>query len=72
MIFKQKISTVVLLLGTLFFALSLTPSLLPRPNLMQGLISGFALVFGYGIGVLAAGYGIFLSCRCRKMKLKKY
>jgi uncharacterized membrane protein len=40
-----------LLLGTLFFALSLTPSLLPRSFLTQGVLSGCSLAAGYGIGV---------------------
>jgi uncharacterized membrane protein len=39
-----------LLLGTLFFAASLTPSLLPRNFLTQGVLSGCSLVLGYGIG----------------------
>jgi uncharacterized membrane protein len=39
------------LLGTLFFAASLTPSLLPRTFLTQGLLSGCSLAAGYGIGV---------------------
>ncbi|MBM7809012.1 putative membrane protein [Geodermatophilus bullaregiensis] len=34
---------------------SLTPSLLPRTGLTQGLISGITAAFGYGVGVLAAG-----------------
>jgi uncharacterized membrane protein len=38
----------------LHFALSLTPSLLPREYLMQGLLSGVALALGYGVGVLVA------------------
>ena len=33
---------------------SLTPSLLPRPPLFQGLVTGFAAATGYGIGVLAS------------------
>jgi uncharacterized membrane protein len=40
-----------LLLGTLFFAASLTPTLLPRNFLTQGVLSGFSLAVGYGIGV---------------------
>lgn len=40
-----------LLLGVLFFAASLTPTLLPRSFLTQGLLSGCALATGYGIGV---------------------
>ncbi|MGY1607838.1 alpha/beta hydrolase [Geodermatophilus sp. SYSU D00700] len=37
-----------------FLCLSLTPSLLPRTGLTQGLISGITAAFGYGIGVAAA------------------
>ncbi|WP_295803807.1 alpha/beta-hydrolase family protein [uncultured Microbulbifer sp.] len=44
-------STAGLLLGTLFFALSLTPSLIPREGVTQGVISGIALAAGYGVGV---------------------
>ena len=40
-----------LLLGTLFFAFSLTPTLLPRTFLTQGVLSGCSLAAGYGIGV---------------------
>lgn len=37
--------------GALFFCLSLTPSLLPRDWLFQGLIGGANAAIGYGIGV---------------------
>jgi uncharacterized membrane protein len=37
-----------------FVCLSLTPSLLPRTGLIQGLVCGIAGAIGYGIGVLAA------------------
>ncbi len=40
-------------LGLVFLWLSLTPSLLPRGPLFQGLVSGAAGAIGYGIGVLA-------------------
>jgi uncharacterized membrane protein len=36
--------------GALFFCLSLTPSLLPRDWLFQGLIGGLDAAIGYGIG----------------------
>lgn len=39
------------MLGTLFFTASLTPSLLPRSFLAQGVVSGCSLAAGYGIGV---------------------
>ncbi|HEX6997499.1 MAG TPA: alpha/beta-hydrolase family protein [Gammaproteobacteria bacterium] len=41
------------IVATLFFAFSLTPSLLPRSALLQGLVSGFSLVAGYALGVIA-------------------
>ncbi|HJT94652.1 MAG TPA: alpha/beta hydrolase [Mycobacterium sp.] len=39
--------------GALFFCLSLTPSLLPRDWLFQGLIGGINAAIGYGIGVFS-------------------
>lgn len=45
----------------LLFALSLTPSLLPRTYIMQGVLSGIALAVGYGIGVLLAWLWRFLE-----------
>ncbi|MBK1673410.1 hypothetical protein CKO35_08820 [Ectothiorhodospira shaposhnikovii] len=43
-------SVVGLLVGTLFFAFSLTPSLVPRPFGIQGLISGLSFTAGYAVG----------------------
>jgi uncharacterized membrane protein len=47
----HSFSTCGLLLGTLFFAASLTPTLLPRNFLTQGVLSGCSLAAGYSIGV---------------------
>jgi uncharacterized membrane protein len=41
-----------LVLGTLFFAASLTPSLTPRITVAQAVLSGMCLAAGYGLGVL--------------------
>lgn len=41
-----------LLLGVLFAVLALTPSLLPRPALLQGALCGASLLIGYGVGAL--------------------
>jgi uncharacterized membrane protein len=41
-----------LLIGTLLFAISLTPSLVPRPFVLQVMLSGIALAAGYGVGVV--------------------
>lgn len=46
----RQFSVVGLLLATLFFAFSLTPSLVPRPFLVQGLISGLSFTAGYAVG----------------------
>ncbi|MBX3746550.1 MAG: alpha/beta-hydrolase family protein [Verrucomicrobiae bacterium] len=37
--------------GAVFFAFSLTPSLLPRSYAVQGLLSGLSFAAGYGVGV---------------------
>lgn len=50
---ENHLSTVGLLFGTLFFALSLSPSLLPRGDAVQGIISGISLAAGYGLGVIS-------------------
>lgn len=49
--FLRSFSTSGLLVGILFFAVSLTPSLIPRPYLIQAVISGFSLAAGYAAGV---------------------
>ncbi|WP_081706120.1 alpha/beta-hydrolase family protein [Nocardia sp. CNY236] len=41
-----------LVVATVFFALSVTPSLVPRDWLFQGLISGINAALGYGVGCL--------------------
>jgi len=50
--FFSSLSSTGLILGTLFFAASLTPSLVPRSPLIQGALGGLCLAAGYGIGVL--------------------
>ena len=52
-----------LLLGSVLFALSLTPSLLPRTELVQGVLSGCSFAVGYGIGNLAHWSWGFLGLR---------
>jgi uncharacterized membrane protein len=49
--FVHSFSALGLVLGTLFFAASLTPSLVPRHHLVQGVLSGVCLAAGYGLGV---------------------
>jgi uncharacterized membrane protein len=56
----HSFSAIGLLLGTLFFAFSLTPSLLPRGFLIQGVLSGASAAAGYGLGVLFAWLWAYL------------
>jgi uncharacterized membrane protein len=39
-----------LFIGFLFFVLTFTPSLVPRPPIFQGLLGGLAFFIGYAIG----------------------
>jgi uncharacterized membrane protein len=48
--YLQSFSLAGLLIGTLFFAASLTPTLIPRDYLTQGVLSGCAAAVGYGLG----------------------
>jgi uncharacterized membrane protein len=50
--FRESLSTPGILVGTLFFALSLTPSLLPRSWVVQAVLSGLCMAAGYALGVL--------------------
>ncbi|MDQ0316322.1 alpha/beta hydrolase [Amorphus orientalis] len=51
------------LLGFLLFAASLTPSLIPRNALMQGLLGGASFVIGYGIAVGLVAIWVWLGFR---------
>ncbi|WP_206028514.1 alpha/beta hydrolase [Thalassoroseus pseudoceratinae] len=57
----NKFSFVGLFFAVLFFAASVTPSLLPRHYLVQGILSGMSLAVGYGFGVLVVGLYRFLA-----------
>ena len=49
--FLRSLSGGGLVLGTIFFAASLTPTLIPRTFVLQGALSGASFAAGYGIGV---------------------
>ncbi|MNX31648.1 hypothetical protein D3C86_618410 [compost metagenome] len=48
----DSLSGVGLMLGTLFFAAALTPTLIPRTHITQGVLAGTCFAAGYGLGVL--------------------
>ena len=51
------------MVGLTFFALSLTPSLLPRNFALQGILSGCVFAAGYGIGVFLQWLRDYLGLR---------
>lgn len=51
----RSFSGVGLMIGALFFALALTPSLIPRAPALQGALGGLSFAIGYGLGNLAGG-----------------
>lgn len=55
------LSVVGVLVGTFFFAFSLSPSLLPRPPAIQGVLSGVSFAVGYAIGVASLRLWSFLQ-----------
>jgi uncharacterized membrane protein len=61
--YKRSFSFVGLMFAALFFAASVTPSLLPRTYLVQGILSGFALAIGYSVGVLLVWIYQFFELR---------
>ena len=61
--FWYSLSTMGLVLGTCFFAASLTPSLLPRTAVTQGILSGLAFAAGYGIAILVRQLWHYMELR---------
>lgn len=57
----DSFSFVGLVFATFFFAASVTPSLLPRHFAVQGVLSGFALAIGYGVGIGGVALWKFLE-----------
>jgi uncharacterized membrane protein len=50
-----------IVIGLLFFASSLTPSLLPRPWALQGVLSGVTFAGGYGLGVVVSATATWIG-----------
>ena len=58
-------------LGALFFAASLTPSLIPRPAPIQGVLGGVAFAAGYGIGVAVLWLWQYLELPLAENRLRR-
>lgn len=51
----RSFSGLGLVIGAIFFAFALTPSLIPRAPVLQGALGGLSFAIGYGLGNLAGG-----------------
>ncbi|WP_083851132.1 alpha/beta hydrolase [Pusillimonas noertemannii] len=67
----RRLSVAGELTGTLFFAASLTPSLIPRSALMQGVLSGICLAVGYALGVFLSWLWCYLELRSPAARLRR-
>lgn len=68
----DRISTGGWLLGLLFFAVALTPSLIPRHFATQGILCGCAFAAGYGIGVFLEWLWDYLELKWPSPRLAKW
>ncbi len=66
-----RFSGVGLVVGGIFVAASLLPSLLPRPSVVQGVISGVSLVAGYGVGTAGAALLAYLGVPAPRGRLRE-
>lgn len=57
----RGLSGIGLALGSLFFAATLTPSLIPRTFMAQGVLGGLCLAIGYGLGALWRGLWAYME-----------
>jgi uncharacterized membrane protein len=68
----QSLCGVGIVLGALFFAASLTPTLVPRSYLTQGVLAGACFAIGYAVGIVCRWLWYYLelprpSARIRSM-----
>ncbi|MEK1887321.1 MAG: alpha/beta-hydrolase family protein [Phyllobacterium sp.] len=70
-VLAKSFSAIGLFVGILFFAASLTPSLMPRSYLVQGALSGFCAALGYGVGVAAVWLWRYLEIPVPRARIQK-
>ncbi len=68
----KSLSTIGLVTGTLFFAASFTPSLIPRTWLLQGALAGLAFGAGYLVGVLGVWLWSYLELPALKAPASRW
>lgn len=70
--FAKSFSFLGLSLGLFLFASSLTPSLLPRIPLLQGVLGGLVFMAGYGLAVMSIFVWHFLEFRDLRMPWRRW
>ena len=70
-IFWRPFAGLGLLLGALFFAASVTPSLIPRTFLLQGALGGVCFALGYGAGVFLLWLWEYLELPIPSARLRR-
>ncbi len=61
--YRLRLSFAGMVVATVLGALSLTPSLLPRGPLFQGIVTGGSAALGYGVGAFGAWLARFMMSR---------
>ncbi len=64
--YLHRISFTGVVMATIFLWLSVTPSLLPRGPVFQGIVGGGAQAIGYGVGVFFAWLARFMISRDKR------
>lgn len=59
--FIVPLSFTGIVLAVAFFSISLSPSLVPRPYMLQGILAGLVIAIGYGLGVVIKWLWDYLS-----------
>ncbi len=67
----RSFSGLGLVIGALFFAAALTPSLIPRAPLLQGVLSGVCFAIGYGLGVLILAAWEWMQLPLASLKVRR-
>ncbi|MFA9438777.1 alpha/beta hydrolase [Uliginosibacterium sp. sgz301328] len=67
----HSLSHTGLIFGALFFAASITPSLVPRAYVEQGILSGFCFAVGYSVGVFLRWLWAYLELPIPRSTRKK-
>lgn len=66
-----SLSGIGFVIGTLFFAAALTPTLVPRSYLTQGVLAGACLAIGYALGALLGWLWRYLELREPRARMRR-